>query len=130
MLGRELDFAVRERGAAVGRVKPVLSAKRLLEEVLRNTRRDQGELPFAVDAEDNLYVADEADRPALESLLRWPASGGTISSTGDDGNKPPEDWVLVESKDPETGLRFGIARPIGETLAAVDHAARRQATSL
>ncbi len=120
VLGRELDFAVRERGAAVGRVKPHLSAQKLLWEVLNNTRRDQGELPFAIDAEDRLYLADEAHRPTLERLLGTAGEDG-----GEDGGESPEDWVLVDSEDPETGLRFGIARPIGDTLAAVDRAARR-----
>ncbi len=115
VFGEGLEFAVREQGAAVGRVKPVLSAQRLLEEVLRNTRRDQGELPFAVDAEGSLYVADEAEREVLEDLIR----------RAGDGSEPLEDWVMVESEDPETGLRFGIARPIGETLDTVDQAARR-----
>ncbi len=109
VLGGELDFAVRERGAAVGRVKPHLSAHRLLGEVLRQTRRDQGELPYALDADDRLYVADESDRQTLAGLLA--------------GESPK--WVKVESEDPETGLRFGIVRPIGDNLAQVDRAARR-----
>ncbi len=111
VLGRQPDFAI-----PVGRVKPHFSAQKLLEEVLRATRREQGELPFAVDAEDRLYVADEADRPALETLFRRAREAG---------GKSLEDWVLAETADPETGLRFGIARPIGETLATVDRAARR-----
>ena len=119
VLGDELAFPVRERGAAVGRVKPHLNAPKLLEQVLRKTRRDQGELPYALDAEDRLYVADESDRPILEKMR----AGGSPA-----GDAELEDWVVVESKDPETGLRFGIARPISETLDAVDRAARRNLT--
>ena len=116
VLGEELDFQVRHRGAPVGWVKPQLSAPRLLQQVLRQARRDQGEVPFALDADDNLYVADEADREVLAAL--------PIGS-GSEDVEAPEDWVIVSSKDQGTGLSFGIARPIGETLAAVDHAARR-----
>jgi serine phosphatase RsbU (regulator of sigma subunit) len=116
VLGPELDFAVNEGGDAVGRVTPHLSAPRLLGEVLRQTRRDQGEMPYALDAEDRLYVADEADRETLDGVR----AGGSPA-----GDAELEDWVVVESRDPDTGLRFGIARPIGENLAAVDRAARR-----
>ncbi len=116
LVGRELDFPVGERdGATVGWVKPHLSASRLLGEVLKKTRRDQGEMPYALDAEGHLYT-DDADRPTLESLL--PDGSGA-------GGAALEEWVLAETKDPETGLRFGIARPIGETLAKVNRAARR-----
>ena len=111
VLGRELDFAV-----PVGRVKPHLSAPRLLGEVLRQTRRDQGEIPYALDAEDRLYVADEADRATLEVIR---AQGSPA------GDAQLEEWVVSELPDPETGLRFGIVRPISDNLAAVDRAARR-----
>ncbi len=116
VFGSELDFAVRERGAAVGRVKPHVSPGRLLGEVLRKTRRDQGEIPYALDAEDRLYVADEADRPTLDRLR----AGGSPA-----GDANLEDWTVAERQDAETGLRFGIVRPIDETLATVDRAARR-----
>ena len=119
VLGSELDFAVRERGAAVGRVKPHLSAARLLGQVLRQTRRDQGEIPYALDADDRLYVADESDRPTLEGIRE----GGSPA-----GDAILDDWVVAESPDPETGLRFGIARPIGDNLAAINRAARRNLT--
>ena len=115
VFGPGLAFVLGERGAPIGRVIPHLSAAKLLRQVLQKTRRDQGEVPFALDAENRLYVADEADRAVLEDL---PLRGGAQIA-------PLEDWVLVTSEDPETGLSFGIARPIGESLAEVKHAARR-----
>ncbi len=121
VLGSELDFALREGGDAIGRFRPHVSASRLLGEVLRQTRRDQGEIPFALDAEDQLYVADEGDREALGGVL----AGDVLTDESPAGEAELEDWVVVKHEDPDTGLRFGIARPIGENLASVDRAARR-----
>ncbi|MCP3958309.1 MAG: HAMP domain-containing protein, partial [bacterium] len=118
VLGPELAFPMRERGTAIGRVKPHLSAQKLLRRVFQQTRREQGELPFALDAEDRLYVAEEADRAILEDLQQ----------RLDTGSAPLEDWVVVTKQDPETGLRFGIARPIRESLKAVEAAAKRSLT--
>ncbi|MEE8524095.1 MAG: SpoIIE family protein phosphatase [Thermoanaerobaculia bacterium] len=104
-------FDVRQ-GSRLVRIQPKISSVKLLSQMLRLTRRDQGEIPFAVDGEGNLYVADEADREILEPL---PLDRSGIS----------DDWVITSSTDPETGLEFGIVRPLREPLAEVRQAAAR-----
>ncbi len=112
LFARGLEVPVREEGRLVGQVKTKISAEQLLRQVLRHTRRDQGEIPYALDAEGRLFVADEADRQALEGL-DLERSGVT------------DEAVTVYSTDPESGVGFGIVRPIKESLAEIQRAAGR-----
>ncbi len=100
------------QGDRLVRIHPKISADRLLTQLLRLTRRDQGEIPFARDAEGELHVIDDEDREVLEQL--------PLDRTG-----VSEDWVITTSTDPETGLEFGIVRPLREPLAEVRETAAR-----
>jgi serine phosphatase RsbU (regulator of sigma subunit) len=118
--GHELDAPIRQEGRVVGELRTRISAQELLRQVLARTRRDQGEIPFAVDGEGQLHVAEEADREALEKLLPETRDDDTpvVEAAG-------EQWLVARSRDAETGLEFGIARPLGEPLAAVRRSAAR-----
>jgi serine phosphatase RsbU (regulator of sigma subunit) len=52
-----------------------VSADRLLREVLSQTRREQGEIPFAFDASGTLFTPDPADMKTLVGLEEAAASG-------------------------------------------------------
>ncbi len=120
LFGQGLDVPVRERGRLVGQVKTRFRAKEMLDRVLARTRRDQGEIPYALDPEGNLYTVGEDERRRLEGL---PLAGPIDSAAA---REPPEDWVIVTSEeDPETRLRFGIARPISDSLAEIGRTAAR-----
>jgi hypothetical protein len=67
ILGREFDSSIRREGRPVGRLRAQVSAKKLLQQVLYQARRDKGEIPFAVDGEGQVYVAREEDRERLWS---------------------------------------------------------------
>lgn len=115
---RELNIPVRREGLLVGEVKAQVSGGEVLNRVLGRTRRDQGEIPFAMDDGGALYAASDEDRDLLDEL---PLHADV--EVGDSGETP--DWVIVTSEDSTSGLTFGIARPIGEPLQEIREAAVR-----
>jgi hypothetical protein len=49
LLGREFGSEVRREGEVIGTFRAQVSPEKVLERVLRRTRRQQNEIPFAVD---------------------------------------------------------------------------------
>ncbi|MBP1636502.1 MAG: serine phosphatase, partial [Acidobacteria bacterium] len=107
--GNGLSCAVEENGQQVARIKARLNAKRMLGAVLSNTRRDQGEIPFAIDAEGHVHAPAGGDEAiaALQPAALASAQGTTVRTT--------DDWVVATHKD-RTGVTVGIARPIAVEL--------------
>ncbi len=114
-LAEEVSCPVSDGGEVVGEIQGRLKAKEILRSVLGQTDREQGEIPFAIDNENKLYVATGTDGDILRKLpsvgaLRGEASvAAAPKGTGDD-------WVVVARRDPVSGLRFGIARPISQAM--------------
>ena len=107
------DTELRSGNEVLGKVSAEISSQRLLHQVLRRTQPRQGEIPFAIDADGKLYATNPSD---LEKLKILP-----IPKQGNDKASQPrvstaKNWVLVTQKDPQSGLAFGIARPIGDRL--------------
>lgn len=122
-LHRELDVPVLEDGRVVGRFRTEISGYEVLHQVLAKTRRDQGEIPFAIDDDGNLFSVSDEDREVIEGLElppRLTEGTQTIESTG-----VVDNWVVVAERNPETGLTFGIARPIRESLDEIRRTAAR-----
>jgi serine phosphatase RsbU (regulator of sigma subunit) len=97
-----VELPVRDRGAVVCTIKAQVWGDEMLRRVLARTRSGVGEVPFALDARGNLHTVDAKDR---ERIARLPLSRRVL-----------DDWVVATSKDPESGVTFGIARqvPLGE----------------
>jgi serine phosphatase RsbU (regulator of sigma subunit) len=111
--GRRIEVPVLKDGRMVGKANATLNLDRTLHSVLRLARRDQGEIPFAVDQQGRLYTVDQRGRSTLESL------GVTNAATAAPGEpRRLGDWLLVSRKD-ASGLVFGIARPIGASLREI-----------
>jgi serine phosphatase RsbU (regulator of sigma subunit) len=117
LLGRHFQYAVERGGEEIGQLHAQISAREMLTAVLSMTRRDRGEIPFAVDSEGQLYTARDEDRALL---ARLPLTGGEEGA-----RRELRDWVVVRQRDPESGLVFGIARPIGESLLGLRRTAGR-----
>jgi serine phosphatase RsbU (regulator of sigma subunit) len=118
LLGRDFECAVESQGKKLGHLKARLAAKQLLHGVLALTRRDKGEIPFAIDGDGTLHTAGPADLEALEEL--------PLAADREEPPAPPaSDWVVVKVKDEESGLIYGIARPLGESLGALRATAGR-----
>jgi serine phosphatase RsbU (regulator of sigma subunit) len=116
--------AARPAGARelLGTVKAQVSSREVLRQVLSRTRRERGEIPFAVDSKGKIYTHDTADMPELTQLRLGERirNGGELPPDEFDAN-----WVTVIEEDPSTGLYFGIARPVGEGLQSIRAAAVR-----
>ncbi|MEZ5332032.1 MAG: SpoIIE family protein phosphatase [Thermoanaerobaculia bacterium] len=113
-LGQSYECPVEEAGRTIGTWKAKVAAKRILHSVLGAAERDEGEIPFALDADGNLYAADDEDREALAAV-------GTDVLR--DKGEPRGDWVVVRSDYPGSELKFGIARPLSGSLRELRRAA-------
>jgi serine phosphatase RsbU (regulator of sigma subunit) len=122
LLGGEFRVPVEEDGRVVGHVKACVASKNVLREILEASVRDDGEVPFAIDGEGTLHTLDdEESRALLEGLelRREPEEPWRATGEGAD------DWVVATSEESSTGLTFGIARPIRQSLAEVRRTAVR-----
>ncbi len=111
----DVSCPVQDGGVVVGEIQGRLKAKEILRSVLGQTDREQGEIPFAIDAENMLYVATGADGDILRKLPSVTALRGEESVAAAPAGKS-DDWVVVARRDPVSGLRFGIARPISQAM--------------
>jgi sigma-B regulation protein RsbU (phosphoserine phosphatase) len=106
-------------GTVVGEVNAKINRHRMIEMVLGLARRERGEVPFVLDIDDEIHTMGAADVKVVESLKldrKRLASmpGQTLKTVGD--------WVAVTRHD-ESGIVFGIARPLGESISAMRRAA-------
>jgi serine phosphatase RsbU (regulator of sigma subunit) len=115
----EVEVPVREGGEVVGHVKASLSES-VLRRLLSQVAAEEGDVPFAVDADGAVYLVDDAARARLGGL----ALDG-LAGVGRGGRKVVGDWVVATAHDEETGLTFGVARPMGGALAEVRRSAAR-----
>jgi serine phosphatase RsbU (regulator of sigma subunit) len=118
--GRNVEIEVQRDGHVIGRANAMLNLDRMLRGVLGFARRDQGEIPFALDRQGALYTQDQSDKDRLEALsierTATVAAEGTPRRSGN--------WIIVARKAP-SGIIFGIARPIGDSLRDIRRAAVR-----
>ena len=114
LLGAELVSPVRRGEDVVGHIKAMVPASQLLRQVLALTPRKGGEVPFARDAEGDIYVQYPEDKIVLAEV------GILVDSDGD--GEPAEysaDWIVAQSVDAESGLVLGIARPIALSIREI-----------
>ena len=108
--GTQLNVRLESGGQVVKQVNAEINLPNLLATVFANTKRDSGEIPFAVGKDGHLYAPTDADRARLATL--------DVSRVNDTpGTKRVGDWIVVTMPDKTgAGLRFGIARPVGNLL--------------
>lgn len=118
--GRRVEVSVQKGGRVIGRANATLNLERTMPTVLAFARRDQGEIPFALDRQGVLYTQEPADKAQLVTLgverTAAVAAGGTPRRSGD--------WIVVARKAP-SGLIFGIARPVAASLREIRRASVR-----
>ena len=113
--GNDFSCSVEENGQEVARIKARLNAKRMLGPVLANTRRNQGEIPFAIDAEGQVHApAGGVQQIAALQPADLARAEGTAVRTRNE-------WVVATHKD-RTGVTVGIARPIADDLRELQRA--------
>jgi len=118
--GRKIEVAVQKEGRVIGRANATLNLDRTLRTVLTFARRDQGEIPFAIDRQGALYTPHPDDKARLQTLgverTAQVAAGGTPRRNGN--------WIIVARTAPG-GIIFGIARPLAESLREIRRASVR-----
>jgi len=131
-LKTEFGCQVPGHGGPLGHLRARVSTERLLTEILSQAKPEQGEIPFAMDGEGNLFTLDPADLPQLRKLARLATSArgaaavaGERRADGIDAAGINDEWVVVAHDDPASGLSFGIARPIGASLLEMRRTAAR-----
>jgi sigma-B regulation protein RsbU (phosphoserine phosphatase) len=112
--GRQIEVPVRRNGRLVGKANATLKMDVTLQSVLALARREQGEIPFAIDQQGQIYTSDARSRATLEMLGVKDAAAFAASGAP----RRLGDWIVVSRKD-ASGLLFGIARPIGESLREI-----------
>ena len=118
--GRRIEVAVHKDGRLLGHANAMLNMDRTMRTVLALARRDQGEIPFALDQKGALYSPDGGDKERLQALGAERLA--PIAATK--GPQRADEWIVVARKDPG-GITFGIARPVGESLREIRRASVR-----
>lgn len=119
--GSKLDVKLERNGEVVRQVNAELNLPNLLQTVFTTSRKDGNEVPFAVAQDGRVYTRTDADRVRVESF-------GAIAKPGGPGSARLSDWIVVTTQDPSgSGLRLGIARPLGDSLATLRRATARNA---
>lgn len=86
----------------------------LLNLMLSESRRQEGNIPFAIDAERRLYCPSPADLGLLYGLGLAPVPAGASATPTD-----RDDWVVVSTRQAASGITVGVAHPLGQALKEV-----------
>ncbi|HEU5162781.1 MAG TPA: SpoIIE family protein phosphatase, partial [Thermoanaerobaculia bacterium] len=119
LFGKDIHVPVEREGSVVGEIRPRIRAGMLIESILRISERGSDEIPFAIDRDGKLWASSEPARDAVQKL------GVDKIANGKQARRILDNWVVATSRDEESGLTLGIARPIREPLAEVRRAATR-----
>jgi serine phosphatase RsbU (regulator of sigma subunit) len=121
--GSRLDVRVERNGQIVREANAEVNLPNLLATVFTSTRRERGEVPFAVAKDGHLYTPTAAERRQLETI-----GDAAVNPDTPPGTTVLPAWIVVTTADPTgSGLKFGIARPVGESLRELRRASARNA---
>lgn len=119
ILGKKYNVPVRQQGEIVGQMTARVSAEQVIQRVLGSATEDGSEVPFAVDREGNVYTRTAEHQAALNRLGIPERIRRNRSLKGIEG------WIVSTSTDPQSGLRIGVARPVGENFDELRRTAAR-----
>ncbi|HET7437722.1 MAG TPA: SpoIIE family protein phosphatase [Thermoanaerobaculia bacterium] len=118
ILGNTVGAPVKKKGEVVGQVKAQINPEEVIRRILGATS-DTSEIAFAIDREGNLYTRGDDDRHTLETL------GVPQRIRAGRSVKDIQGWIVTATTDPQSGLRIGVARPVGENFDGLKRAAAR-----
>lgn len=124
ILGKRFSAPVRNEGEVVGQVTARLRPEQIIQRVLGASIEDRSEIPFALDREGTLYTRNEEERRKLVALGVVDRLKKAQPLRGING------WIVSTSTDPESGLRFGVARPLDNLDELRNTAARNFALGM
>ncbi len=127
IFGGPVSVSVHRDERVVGEVHAGVRPERLLRTVLQRIPRRGGAVPFALDAAGEIYTAVPEDLDVLREvpcaagrLLVDAFAAGEVEACG-----RMSEWVIVTHTAAVGELLYGIARPIGPSLAGMRRAALR-----
>jgi serine phosphatase RsbU (regulator of sigma subunit) len=118
ILGRRFKAPVRQQGEVVGQITPAINFDRVINRVL-GAAQDRDEIPFAIDREGTVYTRTPEHRQLLES------TGIAKRVRSDQNVRGIPGWIVSTTTDKASGLRIGVARPLGETMEELKRTAAR-----
>jgi len=122
--GSHLGVVVEQNGQVVEQISAEINLPQLLATVFSTTRRDRGEVPFAIGKDGKIYTPTDGDRKTIEGLnLPAPPDKQTLVTV------TKGDWIVVQTEDPSgSGLRLGIAKPVADLVGELRKTAARNAS--
>jgi serine phosphatase RsbU (regulator of sigma subunit) len=121
--GSRLDVTVEQNGQVVNQLNAEVNLTNLLATVFSTTRRDRGEVPFAIGKDGHIYTRTDDDLAKIQQL-----GAAVTSASTPPGTFMIRDWIVVTTSDPTgAGLKFGIARQVGSSLTDLRRTAARNA---
>jgi len=121
LTGNSIAVTVERNGEVVRSMNAELNLRNVLGLVFSTTQRDRGELPFAVAKDGTLYTRTDSDKERV-------AAFGAVAKPDGPSMVRLADWIVVTTDDKSgSGLRLGVARPVGDSLAALRRASARNA---
>ena len=122
LTGSRLDITLERNGQVIRQLNAEVDLPNLLGTVFSTTRRDRGEVPFAIARDGRIYTPTKEDQQIVETF------GEVVLADTAPGTFVQPDWIIVTTADPTgSGLKFGIARPVGDSLAELRRASARSA---
>lgn len=119
ILGRKFEAPVRTDGRLIGQITARISSEQVIRRVLGGATEDGSEIPFALDREGTVYTRTPEERAQLDRMRIPERMKKGQSLKGIHG------WIVSTSTDPQSGLRIGVARPVGENLDELRRTAGR-----
>ena len=118
ILGRKFKAPVRKQGEVVGQITPAINFDRVIKRVL-GAAEDRDEIPFAIDREGTVYTRNAEHRQMLEStgIAKRVRAGESVRGI--------PGWIVSTTTDNQSGMRIGVARPVGETMEELKRTAAR-----
>lgn len=112
LFGHRLNIPLSHQGTVVANLSAQIRPEVVVRRVL-GTASEDGELAFAADRDGNVYTRTPADRQTLDRL--------GVSRAVIAGHPLPhlDNWIVAMSKDPQSGLRVGVARPVADDLGVL-----------
>src|SRR5262245_7405637 len=121
LTGNRLDVQVERNGEVVRQANAEVNMPNVLATVFSTTHGDRGEVPFAIGKDGKIYTRDDSDASQVERF-------GPIATPTGPATARLDDWIIVTTQDPSgSGLRLGIARPVGDSLNSLRKTAARNA---
>jgi serine phosphatase RsbU (regulator of sigma subunit) len=117
--GSRLNVVVEENGKVVRTANAEVNLPNVLMTVFSSMPRGQGEVPFALGKDGRVYTPTASNRATIEQLAPARLANGASMVA---------DFIIVITNDPTgSGLRLGIARPVGDSLSELRRTAGRNA---